>query len=170
MIDILARNGADVNASSPRLGGLLHSAAFFGDIATVENLLEFGADIHKQHVRMSHGSALHSACAGGHLDVVTLLLRKGADVNLRIPSIDKKCGGYTPFLMAMPLNHCSSSGIEVCQILLSAGADPVAKSDAGETLLDIVERAPEATNPFRAEQILFLSKVFKERDEAHRGE
>ena len=57
----------------------LEDAAAAGDLATVELLLNIGADLHYRD--LDGWSAIHWAAEEGHSDVVFLLLKAGIDVN-----------------------------------------------------------------------------------------
>ena len=73
----------------------LHEACGQGHTATVQLLLEAGADVNARH-RRGH-TPLHWACEQRHPDVARLLLDAGADVNARDEA------GRTPLDLAMQL-------------------------------------------------------------------
>jgi ankyrin repeat protein len=70
------RAGADPNPSLSTSMGPLHWAAFAGQAACVELLLEHGASL---RLRNPDGwTALHAACYGGRFDTARALLSFGA--------------------------------------------------------------------------------------------
>ena len=109
------------------LGSALLTAAMIGDIASLELLLDRGAD-----VNATDGSArtpLLEAVFGGHLDVVDLLLRRGADVNAQ------DYDGWTALMEA------SSKGrTQTVRLLLAFGADPKVASRRGWTALKVAAK------------------------------
>lgn len=122
-----------------------------GDIATVEQALGAGADVHR--LDGNKWTALHEACRHGQLEMVEFLLAKGLDPNAHHPSI-----GYTPLFVAtfepgypeivkallgagaapsLPVNENNfnalhsaavTGNLEVLELLLAAGGDPGARA------------------------------------------
>ena len=92
MLKYLLVKGADANLRRdqfdlrrwPMLGGWtlpITLAAFTGNAAATESLLEHGADIDKEDDNNSHSTAVCVALYAREHDVVKVLLAKGADVN-----------------------------------------------------------------------------------------
>jgi ankyrin repeat protein len=133
----------------------LHLAAYFGVKASVQLLLDRGADV---NLKESEGrTSLCWASESGHIEVVRLLLKKGADLE----AADGY--GWTPLHLALwsghievvrllleegvdleaagrdgwtPLHWASESGqIEAVRLLLEEGADLDAADEAGQTPL-----------------------------------
>lgn len=107
-------------------GGLelapLHHAVVEGHTATVELLVQRGADIERRSG--SWGTALYRACAAGHVEVVSTLLASGSDVNAR----------RSEALADTPLFAClASRSVPIARLLLAAGADPAARDFQGRT-------------------------------------
>jgi len=88
----------------------LWDAAFEGDLESVKNALEEGADIETRMGEFNE-TALTVACFEGHVDVVDVLIEAGADVN----SVDSE--GDTPLVGAV-----YSGELAIVQALLKAGA------------------------------------------------
>jgi len=105
----------------------LHHAAGYGPVATLELLINKGADVSAKNRRGS--TPLHWAI----LDEakVRLLLSKGADVNA------KQVQGRTPLFLAAMLGD----GVPIMRLLLARGADPNLASANGQTPLMMASRA-----------------------------
>lgn len=102
--------------------GLIQSAAYQGDKALVEKLLQKGADINQSKVPFWGRTALQVACdwrqvAAGEeakrVGLIQLLIEKGADIN----DPGRICNGYTALRYAVVQGN-----IEVVLLLISEGA------------------------------------------------
>ena len=122
--ELLAANPALLNAYAPDGFHPLGLAAFFGNKATVEALLQAGADVNQQSRESMKVSALHSAVAARRPDIVEMLLAKGANPNLRAE------GGVIVFHVAG-----ATGQIEVAEMLLKRGGDINATDSSGKTPL-----------------------------------
>jgi ankyrin repeat protein len=101
----------------------LHLAAFFGQPAAAERLLQAGADPLAVSDNSTANQPLHAALAGREdRRVVELLIAGGADVRARAAA------GYTPLHLA-----ASRGNQELIDLLLKSGADPNVMSDDGQT-------------------------------------
>jgi ankyrin repeat protein len=109
---------------------LLSWAAAGGSVATVQMLLDRGAD--------PDGGALHAAAAAGAAPVVELLLQAGADVDRR-----DRDTGRTPLHTAVAVLAAGPGErvAEVVTVLLDAGADVNATTHDGASALDIARVA-----------------------------
>lgn len=147
MIRFLASKGADVNARSAvrdwsrrmtaeerpkdlNRGGLsaLHFAARDGHIASVEALLDVGADI--DFTDPDGSTPLILALMNGHWDTAMLLIERGANIHLW------DWWGQTPLYMAVDMNTLprgarvelptmdKATGMDVINELLARGANP----------------------------------------------
>jgi ankyrin repeat protein len=122
--ELIAANPALLNAYAPDGFHPLGLAAFFGNKATVEVLLQAGADANQQSREAMKVSALHSAAAARRPDIVEMLLAKGANPNLRAE------GGVTVF------HEAGATGqIEVAEMLLKRGGDINATDSSGKAPL-----------------------------------
>ena len=122
--ELLAANPALLNAYAPDGFHPLGLAAFFGNKATVEALLESGADVNQQSRESMRVSALHSAAAARRSDIVEMLLVQGANPNVRAT------GDVTVF------HEAGATGqIEVAEMLLKRGGDINATDNSGKTPL-----------------------------------
>jgi ankyrin repeat protein len=122
--ELIAADPALLNTYAPDGFHPLGLAAFFGNKATVEVLLQAGADVNQQSRESMKVSALHSAAAARRPDIVEMLLAKGANPNLRA------AGGVTVF------HEAGATGqIEVAEMLLKSGGDINAKDNTGKTPL-----------------------------------
>jgi ankyrin repeat protein len=122
--ELLAANPSLLNAYAPDGFHPLGLAAFFGNTATVDALLQAGADVNQQSRESMKVSALHSAAAAGRPDIVEMLLAKGANPNVRAE------GGVTVFHEAGVTGQ-----IEIAEMLLKHGADVNATDNSGKTPL-----------------------------------
>ena len=121
-LELLIREGADVNAIGPLGLGPLHVAVSEGEVSCLEVLLQAGADVNGSKIGKP---VLIGAARMGNEEVVKLLLSAGADVNM------KNKYGNTALIAAV------KSGEEDCiKLLLQAGAD-VNCSVSGVTALHI---------------------------------
>lgn len=132
--ELVAADPALLNACAPDGFHPLGLAAFFGNKATVEALLQAGANVNQQSREAMKVSALHSAAAARRPDIVEMLLTAGANPNLRAE------GGITVF------HEAGATGqIDVAEMLLKRGGDINAADDQGRTpLAHAVERKMDA--------------------------
>jgi uncharacterized protein len=122
--ELLAASPSMVNAYAPDGFHPLGLAAFFGNKATVEALLQAGADVNQQSRESMKVSALHSSAAARRPDIAALLLATGANPNLRAE------GGVTVF------HEVAVTGqIDLAEMLLTHGADVNVADDSGKTPL-----------------------------------
>jgi ankyrin repeat protein len=121
-LKLLLGRGAKVNTSEPvRNQTALMWAASEGNIAAVEMLVEFGADV---KAKAKGGfTPLMFAVRNGHKEAVEFLLAHGANANDAAPD------GTTALNMAI-LNAC----YEVASVLLDHGANPNAPDSRGSPL------------------------------------
>lgn len=107
----------------------LHLAAFFADRATVDLLLDAGADPDARSANATANTPLHAAIAGrSDRAVVARLVEAGADVNARAGA------GWTPLHLA-----ASRGADELVEWLLARGADRDAAADDGRTASAIAD-------------------------------
>ncbi|NBD27076.1 ankyrin repeat domain-containing protein [Paenibacillus glycinis] len=126
-------------ARSPELLGslsgdgytLLGLAAHFGSEETARYLLDQGADV---NARSRDGKldnlAIHAAIAGNYEPIVKLLLARGADVSAACEGTWRR--GFTALHVAA---YFGRSGM--IPLLLEAGADRAARTDAGQTAAEL---------------------------------
>ena len=79
IVQILIKNGADVNAQIGPLGTALQVACGEGHGDIVQLLIENGADVNAQ--AGFYGTALQAAAMAAHMSIIQQLLEKGADVS-----------------------------------------------------------------------------------------
>ena len=135
VVRILLEAGADPNACSgyDRIPPIIE-AARSGDIATVELLLNRGADVNGRE--KSGNGALHWAVAGHHNHIVALLLQHGAEPD--IPSVERDYvdrAGVTDNMVGTTPMHCAAkfNNPEAAALLIQHGADIHAQDEAKAT-------------------------------------
>ena len=130
----------------------LHFAAGNGDIKTVEDLINAGANIHYFDVLQK--SALHHAVESGNRHLVHWLIERGADVN----SHNAVHAGETPLSLAT-----ESGQFGIAKLLLNCGADPYIKGWMWNDALDRAEKRKDALGDKVKELILRERPPSKER-------
>ena len=106
-------------AAQTAQAGALHDAAAEGDIQTVRELLEAGADVNATDASGSGASPLMLAAIHGHALVVRELIEQGARVE------PEGAGAATPLRRAIQSDQGKpATVVEVVNVLLANGADP----------------------------------------------
>ena len=126
--DLLRHHGADPHLRGNKMGTLLHSAAYYGDLQVVQKLVKYDVDVDAKDEEGR--TPLYNASEGiYHRDcsVHRLLLEQGADVNVRAKD------GWTP------LHNASYHGarLEIIRLLLERCADINARVENGSTPLHL---------------------------------
>ncbi len=128
--ELLERRPELLNAFAPDGHIPLGLAAFFGQRAVVELLLDRGAQVNVPSKNAQKVTPLHGAVSRGDIAVARLLLDKGAEVNARQER------GFTAIFSA-----AGAGNIELMELLVKHGADVNARSDDGKSAYDLaVER------------------------------
>ncbi len=103
---------------------LLHIAAFAGNSATTELLIERGADINARAQTRFRNTPLQTALLTGQYATAKVLLDHGADALVR------QAKGFTPMHEAALLGRA-----DIVRLLLDHGAELNSRSDSGKTPL-----------------------------------
>lgn len=111
----------------------LHLAANFGHVATMQRLLDAGADVEAEAQNVSRVRPLHAAAAGRSTGAVQLLLERGARADA------PQHGGWTALMAA-----CLHRLPEMARLLVEAGADPQQRAEDGRTARSML---PEGEDP-----------------------
>lgn len=121
LMELFLSRGADINHSNAIGEQALQLAAWKGNKAAVQWLLDHGAAVKRADKQWS---ALHYAAFSGNQELVQLLLDKGADINARAPNES------TVLMMAVHEGHQA-----VVKQLVDAGADTRPVNDRGDSAL-----------------------------------
>lgn len=132
--DILAADPGAVHAWSGDGWTALHLAAAFGTPATVDMLLQHGAQIDAVARNPQRNQPLHAALAlGRDRETVRLLLAHGADPNVT------QVGGFTPLFSAATANRR-----DLVEMLIECGAHAQHRSDLGKTAAEFARERGHA--------------------------
>jgi ankyrin repeat protein len=85
----------------------LHTAAIYGHLEIVKQLIEFGADVNRMSEELQ--TPLSEACVNGHSDIVRLLICKGAKVDPSNSNFEQ-----SPIYLA-----CCEGHVDILEILIS---------------------------------------------------
>jgi len=132
VLKLLVDKGADVDAQRKNpFGGQspLASAVVFGHGAAVRYLLSKGA-------KANIGDAgLSRAVFQGNVEIVKALLEAGVEVKNRGNQAFPGFGGFEPILALACFSY--NADPQIVRMLLDRGADPTAKSQQGQTPLEL---------------------------------
>ena len=126
-VEVLLKQGADINAQDKHGWAPLHHAAWNNAATTAEVLLKQGADIHAKN--KNGWTSLHWGALNNAADTAEVLLKNGADVNAKNENGDT------------PLHHAArNNNHNIAEVLLKNGADVNAKNKYGDTPLHWAEK------------------------------
>ncbi|GFS99414.1 hypothetical protein NPIL_346171 [Nephila pilipes] len=80
VVNLLLKNGADINAKNDKQATALHLASLNGHVDVVKTLIMIGAEINARS--RDGGTPLHNAVEHGHEKIVEILLEHGAKINV----------------------------------------------------------------------------------------
>jgi adenosylhomocysteine nucleosidase len=120
--ECVGEDSASVRAFTSDGWTALHLAAFFGQEASVDRLLDAGAPLDAVSRNDLANQPLHAATANGQVGVARRLIARGAPLEFR------SHGGTTPLHLA-----AENGNESLVELLLSSGADPRVASDTGAT-------------------------------------
>src|SRR5664279_776990 len=104
----------------------LQLAAFFGQPASVDALLQYAPDVNAVSRNPMKVAVINAAAASRNLEVVKLVLQAGANPDAQ------QHAGYAALHEAAANNN-----VELAKVLLNAGADPGVRTDAGVSAADM---------------------------------
>lgn len=123
----LLSHGAEADAEDSHQRSPLILAADEGHTSTCKVLIQSGAD--PNFSQYNARSPLNQAISRSHVDTVKVLLENGAD-----PTLKDKWGWA-------PLFSAHSKSVEIIELLISAGADPMQDLVGGATCLHFAARS-----------------------------
>ncbi|XP_028343169.1 ankyrin repeat and SOCS box protein 10 isoform X6 [Physeter macrocephalus] len=115
-VHVLLVAGADPNVPDQDGKRPLHLCGAAGSLECAELLLKFGAKVDGRSEEEEE-TPLHVAARLGHVELADLLLRRGACSSAR------DAEGWTPLLAACDAQATTTHCLQLCRLLLSAGAD-----------------------------------------------
>jgi hypothetical protein len=108
----------------------LHIAAFAGNVATTELLINRGADVNSRAKSKFLNTPLQTALLTGQYATAKVLLEHGADAMVR------QAEGFAP------IHEAAQSGREdLVKLLIAHGAEITSRADDGSTPLDVAKKA-----------------------------
>lgn len=116
-------------------------------VRILRKLVEHGADVNLPESR-SRATALHRAARSGMVEMTRALCELGANPNSR------DVNGWTPLHEAARC-YQGKEWRELSEILVQNGADPLAKTRSGETILDVIY----SSTPLSREARTFFHKL-----------
>jgi cytohesin len=143
LVDLLLKNGANVNTAGKGDATPLHQAIFYKQQEIAEHLIAKGAQVNAKEI--TGETPLHDAVRVGSKEMINLLLTKGADVNALSQS-------GTPLHTAayfLAIGHGDAAWVQekiaIVEFLLNRGANANLKNREGQTVLQnaISDNQPE---------------------------
>lgn len=126
---LLREDPKRVSERSPFGWTPLHVAAFAGNAANTQLLIDRGADVNVRAKSKFRNTPLQTALLSGQYETAKLLLDHGADALVR------QAEGFTP------LHEAAESGREdLVKLLISYGAEITSRADDGTTPLDVAKK------------------------------
>ena len=126
--ELIEQHGANIETPNTSKVTPLMTAAYLGNLAMVNRLLEKNANIHA--VDQLKKTAIVYAAGSGHTEVVARLLEAGIDINARYPN------ELTALMWAAGAGHDKTVAL-----LLERGADPALQDNRGKTALQMADDA-----------------------------
>ena len=127
MVNVLIKNGADVNATNRAGQTALAAAARFGHTDILQTLLKAEADPNLAGSRYRL-TPLMAATIGGHVDIANSLLENGADIDTQDALV-----GYSPLMYAVAYGYP-----DMVSLLIEKRANPYLKGLDGTGLYDLL--------------------------------
>ena len=142
-------------ARQQTLNESLVADAYYGDLVSVKNDLEDGADISfelyfddedRQYTDVLF-NALHAASSSGNEDVINFLLEEGLNIDYPTPE------GWTPLFIA-----ARDGQAEAAKLLIFRGADLNVQTDRGATALLMALTQPYPSEKARQDLLIYMLK------------
>ena len=143
IVQLLIKNGADVNTTNPVGYTALMAAMAGGHTETVRVLIENGANVNASRegwavLNSALTSIIHHAPPerANYYEIAKLLITSGADIHATDPR------GKTPL-------HLKLNNLELVKLLVAKGADVNAKDKSGNTPLDSYAGHPDSKEVYK---------------------
>jgi ankyrin repeat protein len=113
-------------------------AAHFGQLKSLQLLLDRGADIDRVSRHQLAVTPLHAALFGRQIEAALMLINRGANVTAARAGAGWPRAGWTA------LHYAAGLGLEgLIEPLLDRGADPLRRDDGGRTAIEVAREALE---------------------------
>lgn len=130
IIDVILKNGADINAAAKHWGTALGYSVEKGNIAVAQHLLDAGAN--PNVCNQSAQTPLMVAVQKGNRDMVHKLLKAGVDVNLQ----DKN--GDTALLIALNSENYTPEMFQIINLLIQNNSNSQIQNNYHETAWNVL--------------------------------
>jgi len=134
IVELLLKNGANVNKRGYRRNTPAMLAAEMGDLQIIKILVNSGANLNDQN--LDGDSLISIAAFNKHNHIIEYLIEQGVDINM------KNNIGETSLIIA-----ARRGAIKTVEFLLNRGANPKVTSRKGKSILEVLKESRDTMNP-----------------------